>query len=518
MKKTTFAKIIALALPFVLFSCNNNSLENQKSSNTTGWKYNDKNSSGFEVQFGYQQVTPPGMVFIEGGTFSMGRTIEDVMGDWNNAQRRVTVSSFYMDQYEISNLNWREYIHWMRMVYGKAAPVLVDRALPDTLVWREELAYNEPYLQYYYGHVAYNYYPVVGVNWEQASDYCAWRTDRVNEMVLAEKGVIAYPDFQALRGGDDIVDISENQVFNTEKYIAKADYEPTVGKHPQTDLWGEQRKATMSDGDMFPAYRLPTEAEWEYAALSVLSEEGEENYVERRIYPWSGSQVRNPNKKYRGQIMANVVRGKGDLMGMGHALNDHATVTAPVNSYWPNDFGLYNMAGNVNEWVADVYRPASSEFVQEYNPYRGNEYKSSIYTETTIDGATVRTPKVDSLGRLAKEIPADRDNEVEKYGKLDVRNYQDGDYRSGLSRDKWKTALDPDAATKLLYDPDTDADGMLTTKISNTTRVYKGGSWKDRAYWLSPGTRRYLEQKECRNDIGFRCAMSKVGAQATQDK
>ncbi|MBQ4032488.1 MAG: hypothetical protein II620_00880, partial [Paludibacteraceae bacterium] len=90
----------------------------------------------------------------------------------------------------------------------------------------------------------------------------------------------------------------------------------------------------------------------------------------------------------------------------------------------------------------------------------------------------------------------------------------DGDARSSYNRDRWKEVVDPDLATKRLYDADepTDPESMLASKISNTTRVYKGGSWKDRAYWLSPAQRRYLEQDKCTNDIGFRCAMHRVGS------
>lgn len=78
--------------------------------------------------------------------------------------------------------------------------------------------------------------------------------------------------------------------------------------------------------------------------------------------------------------------------------------------------------------------------------------------------------------------------------------------------------MDPDAANKAMYDPDSAEEGLLAPKLTNTTRVYKGGSWKDRAYWLNPGTRRYLEQTKATSDLGFRCAMSKVGAEAASDR
>ena len=384
MKHLKFFKPAVLLMIFAasLVSCGGgggSKLQNSKQSNVTGWKYNDKKNGGFQVVYNYKQEAPPGMSFVQGGTFTMGRVFEDVIGDWNNVPRRVTVGSFYMDQHEISNLNWREYLHWMRNVFHNNFE-LIERAYPDTLVWREELAYNEPYLDYYFSHVAYNYYPVVGVSWEQASDYCLWRTDRVNELILVDKGVIKYPDFQSLKGNTDANDIAQNQVFNTHKYMTKEDYQPAKGKKEMKDVYGNVRKTNMSDGLLLPKFRLPTEAEWEYAAYGTKSIEGEENYKERKIYPWFGHQMRNPDKKNRGQMQANYVRGRGDMMGMGGALNDHANITAPVDAFWPNEFGLYNMAGNVNEWVLDVYRVLSSDDVIEYNPFRGNEYVSPIFT------------------------------------------------------------------------------------------------------------------------------------------
>lgn len=506
--KTALALMIA---GVALTSCGEKKLKDSTASNTTGWKYNDKENGGFQVVSGYEQETPPGMVFVEGGTFTQGRVIEDVIGDWNNIPRRVTVASFYMDQYEVSNVNWREYLHWMSNVFHNK-PEIIEAAYPDTLVWREEMAYNEPYLDFYFSHVAYNWYPVVGVSWRQCVDFAEWRTDRVNEMRMAESGNIQYTDFQALKGNEDHNDIAQNQIFSTQKYLQKSDYKPTEGKKPTTDVYGNVRKVNMSDGILFPKYRLPTEAEWEYAAYGTKAIEGEENYDQKKIYPWYGHQMRNPSKKVKGEMYANYVRGRGDMMGMGGKLNDHSTITAPVDAFWPNEFGLYCMAGNVNEWVLDVYRALTSDDEQEYNPFRGNEYKVVIKEEQTIDGQLVKVPQIDSLGRVVFDYPVSEDS-VALRMKLDVRNYKDGDPQSALNRADWKVANKTDLTTKKLYDPDNDAEGMLTSKISNTTRVYKGGGWKDRAYWLNPGQRRYLEETEAKSDIGFRCAMSKVGAE-----
>ena len=123
--------LLLCALALLFSACN------KGTSNTTGWKYNDAKYGGFQVVDNYQQETPPGMVLIEGGTFTMGRVNEDTYTMWNNYPRRVTVNTFYMDQYEISNRDWKEYAYWMDLMYGGE---VAKKCRPDSTVWRDELA------------------------------------------------------------------------------------------------------------------------------------------------------------------------------------------------------------------------------------------------------------------------------------------------------------------------------------------------------------------------------------------
>jgi sulfatase modifying factor 1 len=190
----------------------------KETSKSTGWEYNNPKNGGFEVRPYAEQETGPGLVFIEGGTFTMGVSQDDVMFDWNNQPRRVTIASFYMDETEVRNLDYLEYLYWLSRVYGTDYPGVYRKALPDTLVWREKLAYNEPLVEYYFRHPSYRNYPVVGVTWVQANDYCAWRTDRVNEQILIRKGIMAVDPSQK----------NENN-FNTESYLA-GQYEGLVDK------------------------------------------------------------------------------------------------------------------------------------------------------------------------------------------------------------------------------------------------------------------------------------------------
>ena len=141
-----------------------------------------------------------GTVLVRGGTFAMGLDEESIVGDWNNSIRRVTVSAFRIDQYEVSNKKYRDYTHWLEQL-AKDTSVqdtkakesykqMAIKALPDTTVWKEALGYNDPMIDGYFRAKAYNNYPVVGVTWTQANNYCRWRTDRANEPALKANNLV----------------------------------------------------------------------------------------------------------------------------------------------------------------------------------------------------------------------------------------------------------------------------------------------------------------------------------------
>ncbi len=450
----------------------------QDTSRTTGWEYNSDENGNIPYLSGYEQEAGPGLVFIQGGTFTMGRVEEDVMYSWNNFPRRVTVASFYMDETEVSNQAYREYVHWLGRVYA-GNKVKINEALPDTEKWRQQLAYNEPYVENYFRHPAYSDYPVVGVSWEQANAYCSWRTDRVNEQILVNRGILQHDNAQ---GGQN--------VFTTKTYLAGL-YQGTEGNKPLENPDGTATRAKWEDGIMLPSYRLPTEAEWEYAAYGLIGNTDGELLTDRKLYPWNGAYLREDSRKDKGQMKANFVRGRGDMMGMAGALNDNADISSPVFSYDPNDFGLYCMSGNVNEWVSDVYRPMSFIDVNEFNPYRGN-----VITEyqRDQDGNLIRN----DFGELVKDTIAD------------YRNYEDGDTDSQIVEGgNWNGVEKNNTGGMYVQD---DRPNSFSSLISDEVRVYKGGSWKDRPYWLVPGTRRYLEESKSQDDLGFRCAMTRVGS------
>jgi gliding motility-associated lipoprotein GldJ len=395
--------LVAVAMLFVvtgiLSSCNKtagygrrSAAKPGKASATTGAKFSfDANdSTNFVVTKMAKQIVGPNLKYIQGGRTVIGSQEQDIMAFRDNVERTVTIASFYMDETEVTNNDYKEFL------FNMSKKVNADSILklePSDKVWAGAMSYNDVYDTYYFRFPGFNFYPVAGVSWIQATAYAKWRSEYVGNLIREEEGM-----------------------------------DSTL-----------TRKQLIERGVAIPEYRLPNEAEWEYAAKAMVGTQYmDENQENGRIYPWDGRGVRNPynikRKGKQGDMLANFKRGRGDYAGLaGGIANDGDILPTNVYNYPPNDFGLYQMAGNMNEWVQDVYRPLSFTDFDDLNPVR----KDGIYDES-------------------------------------------GDYK--------------------------------TTLIDDNYRVYKGGSWKDMAYWLSPGTRRFMHQDSSTNHIGFRCAMISLGA------
>ncbi len=666
---------------------------------TTGWAINWQQNGGFEAKLknGSSEDNawkgtkiPSNMVFVQGGTFVMGKTQEDVMQDGNNFQKEATVSSFWMDQTEITNLQYREYTDWMQRVFWEDGEgefsYLYAHALPDSTVWRSELSFNEPMVTQYFRHPAYQDYPVVGVSWQQAVDYCDWRTDRVNERRLIESGALGKPEKAWKKYKEGFIDDADVVgYFNTLKYLKYGEYnldnweKPDEGKRGLPDLSGKDgdepsyrkkmRKIKIEDGIFTTPYRLPTEAEWEYAAVAgyntTVNLDGNQH---GKFYPWrsfdadyhqaNGSKsgrnslrqpydgnrfdikrqqygkLRGDNKQnafinsitdgatvegndkfgsrshieydnymmtptYRdisfeemrtGQFLANFRHGRGDYAGVSPVNNDLGTMTMPVGSFPPNDWGLYDMAGNVNEWVMDVYRPLTPMASNDLNPFRGNLFKqvargddgyvrmledlddsqakalglmaeNGEYIFPANPGTMVRIneqidgsddPIDDNMGdrfdsdrynwndETPHNIHKGRDNGESYNYENSNSTHSEENYNNVNDRPYGRDAYDfltpkssnPRSSPKRNYTRANNIDyrdgegstpvgadysgwGVYdygrTTLVNNYTRVYKGGSWQDDAYWLSPGTKRFLNEDLAKNDIGFRCVIDHLG-------
>ena len=315
---------------------------------------------------------PPGMVYIPPGTFHMGPSDEDINYSYTARNKQVSISGFWMDATEITNNEYRQFTNWVRdsiaaklmgyvkqgadgneyvdwkkastikwgdkatiekidaiivtpdnRIFGKKEldankivyqseifdykaaaqnrDVTIPRSAfivkqkipvyPDSLCWIRDFAYsyNEPMAKKYYNHPAYGNYPVLGVNWKQATAFCEWRTHFLTAFLESKK------------------------------------------RTPESD------------------FRLPNEAQWEYAARGGRSQSP---------YPWGGPYLRNK----KGCLLANFKPGRGNYP------EDGGFYTVRADAYWPNDFGLYNMAGNVSEWTSSLYYEGGYNFQHDMNP------------------------------------------------------------------------------------------------------------------------------------------------------
>ena len=203
--------------------------------------------------------------------------------------------------------------------------------------------------------------------------------------------------------------------------------------------------------------------------------------------------------------------GRGDYGGIaGWPEGDGGGITSQVDAYPPNDFGLYGMAGNVAEWVADVYRPIIDEDASDFNYYRGNVYTiinedgtsaDISFSEAMKDSTWVKLPngRIKLRGKLPNELSEvsveDKNLDRTNYTKSDNRDFNDGDIES---------KRDVNSPMSMYNDSQ--------SLIGNETRVYKGGSWVDRSYYLDPAQRRYYPEYMTTSFLGFRCAMSYLGS------
>jgi gliding motility-associated lipoprotein GldK len=242
---------------------------------------------------GWVQTVPYGMTVCPSGTFHMGQADQDVPASQINLNKQVTIGGFYMDETEITNNEYRQFIDVMLKdsVSVLGEDYIMTELYPDTTVWVRDFSHHmgDPMMEYYYAHPAFDEYPVVGVDWFASKYFCEWRTKHLNNW-RAEQG-----------------------------------------------LW------------KMPNFRLPSEAEWEYAARGGR---------DMAKYPWGNPYIRNA----KGCMLANFKPGRGNYY------DDGFMYSAPVASYFSNDFGLYDMAGNVSEWCEDAFYDAAVPVVWDLNP------------------------------------------------------------------------------------------------------------------------------------------------------
>ncbi|MDB4851115.1 gliding motility lipoprotein GldJ [Flavobacteriaceae bacterium] len=535
----------------LLVSCN--SARDNKSS-LTGWNFNDPKYGSYIKGTSFQgQKVPDGMVAVEGGSFTMGQVQDDVMFDWNTTPQQMHVRSFYLDEAEVTN---SEYLLFLQVTKDVFPPEeekyknIYTSLLPDTLVWRNSLGNTELLSESYLRHPAYSDYPVVGVSWIQAVQYCKWRTSAVNLKKLIDKGVLS--------------NVLENDTirnfFDTDLYLENPyklfDGDSTVYKRGLPDYKARKkgaprpakgsftgRQVTSQDGILSQKFRLPTEVEWEYAAKATSGNREYNNIRGRKKYAWDGKFTRDKSKRYKGDQLANFKQRKGSYSGLAGWSEDGSDIPIKVKSYPPNAFGLYDMSGNVAEWVADVYRPIIDTEANDFNYFRGNIFTKKLIDsngDVVVIGETGQPSiKYDTLpnGKIIpiefpgeiKYVPVTKDDTFMRrnYNTANNLDKNDGDkfsnrlydledeQRTNKSRMYNSPTIRKDEETGKVNQYDIN---KRSTLISNKTRVHKGGSWQDREYWLDPAQRRYLPEYMSTNYIGFRCATDVLGTLSFKKK
>ncbi len=283
MKKTPFLHIFGIVLVSAIFA----------GCNKLGTTDDNGQLVGVPDRDSWQMITPYGMVYCPPGTFHMGQADEDIPNTLVNLNKQVTIGGFYIDDTEITNNEYRQFIYAIMEdsldILGE--DFIYEILYPDTTVWIRDFTHHmgDPLTEYYFYHPAYDEYPLIGVSWEGAQYFCDWRTKYLNQ-------------------------------------------------------WRE-------DNGLFkmPNFRLPSEAEWEYASRGGR---------DMAMFPWGNPYIRNG----RGCALANFKPGRGNYYDDGFAY------TAPVASYFANDYGIYDMAGNVSEWCEDAFFEAAMPIVWDLNP------------------------------------------------------------------------------------------------------------------------------------------------------
>jgi gliding motility-associated lipoprotein GldK len=348
-------------------------------------------------QRSFRAEVPYGMVYIPGGTFLMGQTDQDVTFAQIAQTKQVTIAPFFMDQTEITNSQYKQFVYWVRdsiaiTNYANDSKYYIQpkgaannaggkkyinwNYVKKNPIWgnKKGQAANASKLQgmYYQGDdrvfdrneldvriLKYNYSIMV---LRDAANYKNDKSKRRSDFILRDT-VNVYPD--------TLVWLSDFSYAANEPMVEGYFSHPAFRNYPVVGVtWRQSRAFTVwrtryndsyKDSRRLPhrlPYELPTEAEFEYAARGG------------RIgtdYPWGGPYIKNA----KGCLLANFKPGRGNYT------DDGGAYTVNVRSYFPNDYGLYNMAGNVAEWTASAFDESASTFVHDLAPTFNYEAKAS---------------------------------------------------------------------------------------------------------------------------------------------
>ncbi len=315
----------------------------------------------------WKGINPYGMVYVPSGTLHIGPSDQDVNHSLVQRQRAISIQGFYMDDTEITNNEYRQFVYYIRDSLGHM--LLGHEGENGNVDWEQELDWTEPdegvdgiYYsegERFAGRKEYDtrkfVYEYQWYDWKAAA-YDRYKSNR-RDFIKKDK-VAVYPDTLCWVR-DFTYSYNEPMTRNYFWHPAFDDY-PVVGVnwkqanafcYWRTKLWNEYEASNGNKGAQVNSedFRLPTEHEWEYAARGGR---------DMAPYPWGGYYVRNA----KGCLLANFKPGRGNYP------EDGGLYTVRATAYFPNDYGLYNMSGNVSEWTSSSFNENAYSFQHDLNP------------------------------------------------------------------------------------------------------------------------------------------------------
>ena len=372
MKKVAFGILCACAL-MVLASCG--------SSGDSGYLV------GVEDRPKWGGINPYGMVYVPSGVLHIGQSDQDIFASHTQRSRSISIQGFYMDDTEITNNEYRQFVYYVR---DSIAHTYLDHYYEtesgeEVIDWEYEIDWQDENIQdlFYQGDDVFKgktrevdtrllTYEYQEVDWKKAASrsFQGSRQDLIQEMETP-----IFPD--TLCWIRDF-SYSYNEPFTRNYFWHPAfdDY-PVVGVnwkmarafcHWRTYLWNYYR----TDEPNTEEFRLPTEYEWEYAARGGR---------DLAPFPWGAYYVRNA----KGCLLANFKPGRGNYP------EDGGYYTVRADAYFPNDYGLYCMAGNVAEWTETAYFENAQAYIHDLNPdikYNAADSDPEVYKRKVVRGGS----------------------------------------------------------------------------------------------------------------------------------
>ncbi len=328
----------------------------------------------------FKSVTPYGMVYVPSGSFLFGQSDQDIAYSMTSQNRQITISAFYMDETEVTNNEYRQFVHYVRdsiahkLLGGDHITTTDDGK--ELINWKEKLDYSDPentdaLNELYYeednrifGRKEFDpkklVYEPQWIDFREAS--IKTNRDKPRNSFIKKDKVEIYPD--------TLTWLADFTYAMNEPMVEKYFWHPAYDEYPVVGVTWRQARAfcvwrTKLNDDYkikigeasLNKYELPTETQFEYAARG--GRQGTD-------FPWGGPYIKNA----KGCLLANFKPGRGNY------IDDGGFYTVKVNSYFPNDYGLYNMAGNVAEWTASSFDESASTFVHDLNPTFSYEAKT----------------------------------------------------------------------------------------------------------------------------------------------